>query len=1036
MSSIHSRLSRGTTILDSRLHTVMTVCLVAMLSYGATKLGIAMIVPPHHLSPFWPTNALLLAVLLLVPRRVWPVLLVTAYVIVGLLDLQYGNSIISASWIQLGNVVEVLVAVSLVSYLFGGTPQLNGSKALVQYWFAIILASIVAAFVGALALQGDYWLHWRLWFLSDSFPLLTLTPAVLGWVQQGSTWARKSRVYYLEAVVPFTVLVLIGYLTLAAPGQGSSPALLYSLVPFLLWSALRFGLTGTATAMIVIAAMSIWGAIHGRGPFAEPGQLDRILRLQLFLLVATAPFMFLAVLVEERKQAEEKLKASEEHSRQLVKSSSVAMIVSRGLEERVELMNDRFTALFGYTMDDVPDVAHWWPLAYPDDAYRQAVRTEWQARVERAISNGTDIEPMEVTVRCKDGSTRYVEAHLSRMGDTNLVTLIDLTERKRAEEALRGGEERIRLAVQAGKMYAFEWDTSTDKVVRSAECMDILGKDEPTQTTRRELMARVHPDDREQAAASFLKVTPQSPNSQISYRVLGLDGRTIWVEKSARAFFDQDGRMLRMIGVIADITARKQAEETARESERRYRRIVETTNEGVWLLDSKLHTVFVNRQLAEMLGYDPVEIVGRSVFDFYFPEDVDRKRQRLERRRQGLRENFDDRLRRRDGSELWVRLAGIPVFKDSGEFDGALAMVSDITERRRAEEALRESEGRFRLVANTAPVLIWMSGTDKLCNYVNQPWLEFTGRPVETELGNGWSEGVHPEDLVACMDVYTQAFDRRESFQMEYRLRRHDGEYRWLLDIGVPRFNADQSFAGYIGSCIDVTDRKLAEESLASVGRKLIEAHEEERTWIARELHDDVNQRMALLAIELERWNQQLPPSAVEFHDHIHHASQRLSGIANDIQALSHRLHSSKLEYLGLVAAAKSFCQEFSEQQKVEIDFSHSDVPRTVPKEVSLSLFRVLQEALQNAVKHSGVRHIKVELRGTPEEIRLTVTDSGIGFDWRDAMRGRGLGLISMRERMLLVSGEISIKSQTGSGTTIHARVPFNSSRDSVRATG
>jgi PAS domain S-box-containing protein len=328
--------------------------------------------------------------------------------------------------------------------------------------------------------------------------------------------------------------------------------------------------------------------------------------------------------------------------------------------------------------------------------------------------------------------------------------------------------------------------------------------------------------------------------------------------------------------------------------------------------------------------------------------------------------------------------------------------------------------------------MIWMSGTDKLCNYFNQRWLEFTGRPLEAELGNGWVESVHPEDLNKCMDTYTQAFDRRESFQMEYRLRRHDGQYRWLSAIGVPRFNPDHSFAGYIGSAIDVTERKLAEESLADVGRKLIEAHEEERTWIARELHDDVNQRMALLAIELDRWNQQLPPSAVELHDHIHHASQRISDIAADIQALSHRLHSSKLEYLGLVAAAKSFCKELSEQQKVEIDFSHAAIPRVVPKEISLCLFRVLQETLQNAVKHSGVRHFKVELCGTEQEIQLTVSDLGVGFDLQDAIQRRGLGLISMRERMRLVSGVMSIKSQPGSGTTIHARVPLKT--DGYRA--
>jgi PAS domain S-box-containing protein len=343
--------------------------------------------------------------------------------------------------------------------------------------------------------------------------------------------------------------------------------------------------------------------------------------------------------------------------------------------------------------------------------------------------------------------------------------------------------------------------------------------------------------------------------------------------------------------------------------------------------------------------------------------------------------------------------------------------------RRKTQAALKESEHRFRLVANTAPVMIWTTGTDKLCNYVNKPWLDFTGRTFEQELDNGWAEGIHSEDVVNCLKTYTEAFDKREQFEMQYRVRRHDGEYRWVFDIGVPRFNQDGSFAGYIGSCLDVTERKLAEEALSTIGRRLIEAHEEERTWIGRELHDDINQRLALLAVELDLWGKE--GSRSKFSDHLSHAQSRITEIAKDVQALSHRLHSSKLDYLGLAVAARSFCKELSEKAKVEVQFSASAVPSTLPKEVSLCLFRVLQEALQNATKYSGVRVFHVNLRGIPDGLELTVSDDGIGFDEDEEFSRRGLGLISMRERLQMVHGVLDIRTHPGGGTTISARVPL-----------
>jgi signal transduction histidine kinase len=203
----------------------------------------------------------------------------------------------------------------------------------------------------------------------------------------------------------------------------------------------------------------------------------------------------------------------------------------------------------------------------------------------------------------------------------------------------------------------------------------------------------------------------------------------------------------------------------------------------------------------------------------------------------------------------------------------------------------------------------------------------------------------------------------------------------------------------------------------------LIEAQERERIRISRELHDDIGQRLAMSAIEL----QQLQENPFEARERIAELQKQTAEIAADIQSLSHELHSSKLQYLGLAAATKGFCQEFATQQKVEIDFRTDDLPTAFPPDLSLCFFRVLQEALRNAAKHSGVRHFEVRLWGASSEIHLTVNDSGVGFDTETAKASRGLGLISMEERLKMLNGTFSIESRPEHGTTIHACVPFSS---------
>jgi PAS domain S-box-containing protein len=395
-------------------------------------------------------------------------------------------------------------------------------------------------------------------------------------------------------------------------------------------------------------------------------------------------------------------------------------------------------------------------------------------------------------------------------------------------------------------------------------------------------------------------------------------------------------------------------------------------------------------------------------------------------------DSLDLELIRPDGSKRWITICGEAVRDASGLVVQLRGTVQDITERKRAELALRESEERFRVVANAAPVMIWKAGPDKLCKYFNQPWLEFTGRPLDAELGNGWAESVHPDDLRECLETYNNSFDRRVPFRMEYRLRRHDGEYRWVEDTGVPIVGSDGSFAGYIGSCVDITDRKRGEEALRTVSGKLIEAQERERSRIARELHDDINQRLAMVAIELQQLRDIPLLSVVKLREQTGELFKQITEISSDIQLLSHRLHSSSLEYLGLVPAMKGFCEEFAKHQNVEVDFADSNVPSHLPPDTALGLFRILQEALHNALKHSGVRRFEVRLKSVPRGLRLTVRDSGKGFDADLAITGRGLGLVSMQERVSLLKGTISIASKPNLGTEIKVDIPLAGEMDAT----
>ena len=583
-------------------------------------------------------------------------------------------------------------------------------------------------------------------------------------------------------------------------------------------------------------------------------------------------------------------------------------IAVENLEGQLLYVNPAFCSMLGFSEEEMC-TKHCVQFSPPEDAEK-----DW-ALFQQLRAGAIDHYQLQKRYFRRDGSLLWGRLSISllngRPSPLVVAMVQDITDKRTAEEALRNSEERFRLAARAGKMFAYEWNVATDVLIRSGDVADVLGPTSDAPLTRQQVLARVYPDDRALFAASATERTPENPNVQITYRMLGSDGSVVWVEKTAHAFFDENGRMVRMIGMISAITERKHAEQALRESEEKFRSVFRDAGVGMVVVSPEGRFLAANGTFCDYLGYTEKELVGKTVQSVTFPED-------------------------------W------PSFSQ------------------KLNEALTGKEG--------------FQSFEKRC--------------------------LHRSGRIVCTESTASV------------IRSRDGSPRYI-----------------VGGVLDVTKRKEAEEALSTINRRLIEAQEQERTRIARDLHDDINQRLGMLAIQIEELRGKLPIYAVELRHQVTEIGEGINEVSMGVQSISHQLHSPQLEYMG-VAGMKSFCREFGARQKVEIDFSNDEIPQPVPHDVSLCLFRILQEALHNAAKHSGVRYFVVRLNSLSSELHLTVSDRGAGFDTDSAKNKGGLGLISMGERVRLVSGTIVIESKPMGGTTIHVRVPFDSEQGSQRAAG
>jgi PAS domain S-box-containing protein len=586
--------------------------------------------------------------------------------------------------------------------------------------------------------------------------------------------------------------------------------------------------------------------------------------------------------IEDRRRAEQEVKSSEERYRVIVEAASDA-VISMDESGCILLANPAMARIFGY--DPVELIGKPLTVLMPE-----FMRKLHEAGFRRYLATGErhlNWQGAEVTALRKNGQEFPVEVSFGEMisnGHKVFTGFIrDISEKKRAEDELRKQKEvfqkifenipvTISFIGQDGHMEMVnpEWERTLGWTLEEIRKQNL------------DLFAELYPDP--QYRQWVLDLIAASTGEWIDRKVRVRDGRVI--DLAMAVVHLSDGTI---VAIGRDITERKRAEDELRKQKELFQTIFENIPVIIAFRGQDRRIEMVNPEFERAVGWTLKEIRGQNLdlYAGFFP-DPDYRQLALDLMAASTGEWNDLKVSVKDGRVIDVATTFLRLSDGS-----TLGIGQDITERKRAEAELRESEARFRLVADSAPVMIWMSGTDKLCTYFNKRWLDFTGRSIDRELGNGWAEGVDPEDLQKCLETYIQSFDRREAFKMEYRLRRHDGEFRWLSDIGVPRFNPDKSFAGYIGSCIDVTDQRRgeehlrrAQEDLARVSR--VVAMGELAAAIAHEVNQPLGAVVTNASASL-RWLAGQPPNLGEAREAIDRTvreANRASDVIVRIRAL------------------------------------------------------------------------------------------------------------------------------------------------------
>jgi PAS domain S-box-containing protein len=556
-----------------------------------------------------------------------------------------------------------------------------------------------------------------------------------------------------------------------------------------------------------------------------------------------------------------------------------------------------------------------------------------------------------------------------------------------------------------------------------------LPADEPI--TIESFMRVIHPEDRESVTAAVETAIQTNGRLFVQYRITLREGGVRWISARGHCRCGANGESDLLLGVSLDVTELKQLEEALRQRNQYIETVFEEAPIGfaVHGIDDGVGR-FVSARYEEIYGVRRGTIKSHhTFFETVWPNHPE------------LREEIQRRVvaDMASGDASRMHWENVPIPLPSGETRYITAMnipvpsqnlivstVQDVSKRVQAENALIESEERFRQVVESTGDFIWEVDAQGLYTFASplvEKMLGYT--PEELLQKKHFYDLYDPAVREALKAASLRLFAERKAFRdFPNPNVSKSGKIVHLETSGLPVLDSAGNLTGYRGASADVTERTQAEAALSDLSGRLIDAQEAERARLARELHDGLSQDLALQAVELDVIGQRPPAAAVEITSRMRELSAQMKKLSAEVHRISHDLHPAKLTQLGLTSAIGELCNTTSSVHQIPTSFDHNIIPRSLPLAVALCLYRVAQESIRNAVKHSGAKRLGVELNLDQNEIRLCVADNGSGFEVESQRGSKSLGLISMRERVRLVRGFIRIESNVGQGTRVTVRIP------------